>query len=64
MLLAQTRRDDRKETRRHSYKMAEQTHAVRCCFVNLQNGRTNTRCEMLFWQLRKWPPARMQGLRI
>ena len=28
-------------------------------FFNLQDGSTNTRCAVVFCQLRKWPPARI-----
>ena len=42
-------------------KYTLELYAARSCFVNLQNGRTRTRCAMLFCQLRKRPHACKPG---
>ena len=72
MPLAQTRRD-RKETRaRHSVHAVNMKHtlkfvfidATRCCFVNLQNGRINTRCAMPVLSTYKMAACAHAGSRI
>ena len=66
MLLAQTRWDCKETSALFCTRVEYEVHvgvcvynAMRCCFVNSQNGRTprrvNTHFSMLFCQLTKWP---------